>query len=165
MKTAAVIAEFNPFHNGHAFLLEKARALTNADYVMTLMSGDFVQRGEPALIDRHARAMMALSSGADLVLSSPTGVVLSSAEGYAEGSLKLLSSLGLVDYLVFGSECGDIRALTACAEALLHGDEAFKIKLMEGLKRGLSFPRARAEASCRAQQYFRNRIHQGNLKI
>lgn len=146
MKTAAVIAEFNPFHNGHAYILEKARAVSGADCVLTLMSGDFVQRGCPALMDRHVRARMALSSGADLVLSSPTSVVLSSAEGYAEGSLKLLASLNTVDYLVFGSECGDIDALTACAKALLCEDDAFKAKLHEGLKNGLSFPRARAEA-------------------
>ena len=146
MKTAAIIAEFNPFHNGHRSLIRKARE-AGADRIIALMSGCYVQRGEPAVADMSVRTQAALLGGADLVLVSPVRVSTASAESYAEGSIAILNALGVVDELVFGSESGDIRKLTQTAAVLADEDETFKIKLKEGLRAGMGFPAARAEAA------------------
>ena len=145
MKTAAVIAEFNPFHLGHAWLLEKARE-AGAERIIVLMSGDYVQRGAPALADRHARAEMALLNGADLVIACPTRYAVSSAEHYARHTVGLLDRLHMADCLVFGSEEGEITRLQGCADVLLNETPAFREALKTGLKNGLSFPAARARA-------------------
>ncbi|MEE3420290.1 MAG: nucleotidyltransferase family protein [Lachnospiraceae bacterium] len=145
MKIAAIIGEFNPFHNGHRLIIEKAREL-GADRVITLMSGDYVQRGVPAITDRHVRAHMALVGGADAVLSYPTRFASSTAESFAFHAVEMLNLLGCVDMLVFGSECGDLELLDRCADVLVNESEAYKAKLKEGLRKGLSFPKARAEA-------------------
>ena len=107
MTITAVIAEYNPFHNGHAYQLAKARELTGADYLVVIMSGDFVQRGAPAVLDQHVRAELALLGGADLVLQLPCHFALGSAQHFARGAVSLLDALGCVDYLCFGSEHGD----------------------------------------------------------
>ncbi len=146
MKTAAVIAEFNPLHKGHRFILESARRLCGADFVLVLMSGDYVQRGEPALMGRHVRAEAALASGADLVLASPSRCVLQSAEAYARDSVRILDSLGCVDELLFASECGEISPLKNCANKLLEEDDSFRALLKDGLKKGAAFPLARSMA-------------------
>ena len=96
MKVCAVIAEYNPFHLGHAYHLKQARLLTNADYVIVVMSGNFVQRGDPALIDKYARARAALSCGADLVLELPACFAAGSAEYFARGAISMLDHLGMV---------------------------------------------------------------------
>ncbi len=145
MKTAAVIAEFNPFHLGHAWLLAKARE-AGAERIIVLMSGDYVQRGAPALADRHARAGMALLNGADLVIACPTRYAASSAEHYARHTVGLLDRLHVADWLVFGSEEGELSRLQGCAGALLNETPAFREALKTGLKDGLSFPAARAQA-------------------
>lgn len=156
MTTAAVICELNPFHRGHAYLFRKARE-AGADRVIALMSGDYVQRGEPALISHTVRAEMALgvSSGAeendggghaDLVLQMPVWVSTSSAEEYAAGAVEILNRLGCIDFLAFGSESGDLGALGACARTLLAETESFRAALSLGLKHGLSYPAARAAA-------------------
>ena len=144
MVCAAVICEFNPFHNGHRIILEYAK--TCADYVIVLMSGDYVQRGEPALTDRHSRAKMALAGGADLVLSLPSRFAASSAESFSEHAVRILNRLNVVDYLVFGSESGSLPELAACARHLISEDDQFKKQLKEGLKKGFSFPKARGIA-------------------
>lgn len=145
MKIAAIIGEFNPFHNGHKLIVQRARE-TGADDVIVLMSGDYVQRGVPAVTDRHVRAHMALLGGADAVLSYPTRYASTSAESFASHAVRMLNTLNCVDYLVFGSESGDLDKLKACADILADEPEDYRKKLREGLAEGLSFPKARAEA-------------------
>lgn len=146
MKITAVIAEFNPFHNGHRYILEECRARTQADAVLILMSGDYVERGAPAIADGYFRAETALQNGADLVLFLPSRFVLRSAEGYAHAAVSLLDRLGCVDSLFFGSECGEIAPLLECAHALSEESDARKEILRRHLREGLSFPKARALA-------------------
>ena len=115
-----IVAEYNPFHNGHARLIEQTRARLGADCpVVCVMSGDFVQRGSPAVYAKFARAETAARCGADLVLELPLPWALSSAEGFARGAVGLLGSLGVVTHLSFGSECGELEPLQRVAEALL----------------------------------------------
>ena len=146
MKAAAIIAEFNPFHNGHAEIIRAAREMTGADYIIILMSGNYVQRGTPAIIDRDTRCRAALACGADLVISQPARYCTSSAENYALQSVRLLNALGVVQWLVFGSECGEITKLRKAAESLSDEDSLFQEKLRDYLKSGISFPKARAMA-------------------
>lgn len=146
MKTALIVAEFNPYHNGHKYIAEKARELTGADYIIALMSGDYVQRGAPAIVDRYTRAGMALSSGIDLVIALPTRYSACSAEEYAGHSLRIADSLGCVDYLFFGSECGDIDRLSGAARVLAYEPDDYKERLRDHLRQGVSFPKARALA-------------------
>ena len=105
MKIAAIIAEYNPFHNGHRYQIQKARQITDADYIIVVMSGNFTQRGTPALIDKYSRAKMALMGGADLVLELPVCYATGSAEYFASGAIALLNQLGCVDSICFGIEC------------------------------------------------------------
>ena len=111
MKVAGIIAEFNPFHNGHKYLIDLCKKEYGADYVVVVMSGDYVQRGAPALVSKFSRAKMALLSGADLVLELPIYYCLGSAEYFAEGALSVLDGLGIINDLFFGSECADIEIL------------------------------------------------------
>lgn len=138
MKNIGVICEYNPFHNGHARQLAAMRAQGSA---ICLMSGNYVQRGEPALLDKHLRARAAISAGADLVLELPITCALRSAEGFAAGGVKILSSLGFVDSLCFGSETGTAETLLQTARLLR--TEEFSLALRRELKSGVSFPRAR----------------------
>lgn len=146
MKVCAVIAEYNPFHLGHAYLLKQARLLTDADYIVVVMSGNFVQRGEPALVDKYARTKAALSCGADLVLELPTCFSAGSAEYFARGAISMLDHLGMVDFLCFGSECSEIHFLSQFADIFLKEPEPYKKILMEKLKLGYSYPTARSNA-------------------
>lgn len=146
MRTVAVIAEFNPFHNGHKYILEKAKEETNADNVLVIMSGDFVQRGAPAFMDKFSRTNAALNLGADLVLELPIYYSLGSAEYFAQGAVSILERTGIVSDLVFGSECDDLPLLSSIAEILLNEPEDFKLKLQEQLKNGDSFALAREKA-------------------
>lgn len=146
MKTVGIIAEYNPFHNGHAYQIRKAKELTKADYCIIVMSGDFVQRGAPALMDKHLRAESALANGADLVLELPVCYSISSAEHFARGAVALLDQLGVVDSLCFGSECGDIQVLTDFARALLDETPVFKRILDQELRTGHTYPQARNTA-------------------
>ncbi len=104
MKVAGIIAEYNPFHNGHKYHIEETRKRTNADFIIAAISGDFVQRGAPAILDKYARTRMALSCGADLVFELPVATAISSAEGFAAGGIALLHSLGVVDAVSCGCE-------------------------------------------------------------
>lgn len=146
MKVCAVIAEYNPFHLGHAYHLNQARLLTDADYVIVVMSGNFVQRGDPALLDKYARTRAALSCGADLVLELPGCFATGSAEYFARGAISMLDHLGMVDYLCFGSECSDIQFLSQFADIFLEEPEQYKKILLEKLKLGYSYPTARSNA-------------------
>lgn len=145
MKTAGIVAEYNPFHKGHALHLARTRAALGPDGgVVCVMSGSFVQRGEPAVFAKHVRAAAALRCGADLVLELPLPWALSSAEGFARGAVGLLAGLGCVDALSFGSESGDAARLRETA-ALLE-DPALSPFIKEELSEGLSFAAARQRA-------------------
>lgn len=141
IKAAAIIAEYNPFHNGHAYHIEETKRLTGAGYVIILMSGNYVQRGEPAIIDRYLRAKSALLSGADAVFELPVTVSTGSAEIFADGAVALAKNLGIVDYLSFGAENDDITELTACSKFLIeknHDKDIAKI-----MSTGIAYPIAR----------------------
>ncbi len=141
-----IIAEYNPFHNGHAYQLEQARLLTGCDFLVVVMSGDYVQRGAPAVFDKYTRARMALACGADLVLELPVACSCASAEFFASGAVSLLDGLGCVDFLCFGSESGDLQSLMEPARILAKESPVFQEALRRGLSLGLSFPAARKEA-------------------
>lgn len=115
MKICACICELNPFHNGHEYLLREARRLTGADYIVAVMSGDFVQRGLPAICDKYARAKQALMGGADLVIELPVMYATASADYFAQGAVSAIVSMGCADCIVFGSECGDLHMLRSLA--------------------------------------------------
>ncbi len=147
MKVTGIIAECNPLHEGHAYLIREARARTGADHVVVAMSGDYVQRGAPSILSCRDRAESLLREGADLVVELPLYVSCSGADYFARGGVALLESLGLVTDLVFGSESGDLDALRAAAEKLSEEDEAYRTSLRDGLRNGMTFPEARAAAS------------------
>ncbi len=140
MKLMAVICEYNPFHNGHAHQLTVQRKQLACDGVLCLMSCSFVQRGEPAICDKWARAEMALAAGCDLVLELPVLYSLQSAEGFANGAVSLLTQLGFDGYLCFGSESGDLAALEAVAA--LEQAPAYHQALRAHLATGVSYPKA-----------------------
>ena len=117
MKVVGIVAEYNPFHKGHAYQIRKIREMFGDDTaVVCVMSGDFVQRGEPAIFSKYARAEAAVKCGADLVLELPVHCSVASAERFAEGAVHILGKLGIVDYLVFGSESGNIDMIKNTAE-------------------------------------------------
>ena len=143
MKIVGIICEYNPFHLGHKKQIDLIKAKFGPETaVICLMSGNFVQRGAPAIFDKSARAKAALLGGADLVLELPVTYALSSAEGFARGGVEILGKF--CDFLCFGSETGDTDTLMATAKALLA--EEFKPLLHDELDKGLSFPAARAVA-------------------
>lgn len=146
MQVAGIIAEYNPFHNGHKYHLDAVRRQSNADYIIVVMSGDFTQRGAPALIHKYARAEMALSNGADLVLELPLYYACGSAEYFAGGAVALLDKLGVVNTLGFGSECGDIQQLLSLASFLNEETLPYQEALKKNLKAGKSYPLARQAA-------------------
>lgn len=146
MKICGIIAEYNPFHNGHQYHLQKSIEQSGADYSVIIMSGNFVQRGTPAIMDKHIRTEAALRCGADLVLELPTCYATGSAEYFAAGAVSLLDKLGTVTHLCFGSECGDIELLKQIAEIYAEEPANFREILRQKLKTGLSFPVARAAA-------------------
>ncbi len=143
MKVNGIIAEYNPFHNGHKYQMDISRQMTGADYTIVIMSGDFVQRGAPALLDKHHRAEMALRCGADLVLGLPAIYSASSAEYFSMGAVSTLDKLGVVTHLCFGSECGNVEVMTKVAEVLTDEPEDFSATLQKYMKQGVSYPNAR----------------------
>lgn len=145
MKVAGIVAEYNPFHNGHAYHMQHVKESTGADFLVVVMSGNFTQRGVPALIDKYTRTQMALEAGADLVIELPLYYAAGSAEYFASGAVALLDKLGVVDTLCFGSECGDIQILTDVATLLSKEDEAFSNAIKAKIKQGLTYPRARMQ--------------------
>ena len=147
MKVAGIIAEYNPFHKGHQYHIEETRKKTGADYVVVVMSGDYVQRGEPAIADKYMRTQMALSGGADLIIEMPTIYATASAEYFATAGIGILDQLGCVDYLSFGSEWAEVEEFSAYASLFLEEPEEYKQILQEQLKVGKSFPEARAFAA------------------
>lgn len=146
MITAGIIAEYNPFHNGHAYHLNQVRARSQADYLIIVMSGDFVQRGTPAITDKYLRAQTALLCGADLVVELPCLFACSSAEAFAFGGVSLLDRIGVVDYLGFGCESGVLEPLEKAALILAQEPAPFRNALQKALQNRCSFPAARAMA-------------------
>ena len=141
-----IIAEYNPFHNGHLHHLVESRKITNSDYCIAVISGNFTQRGETSIVDKWTKTQMAINNGVDLVIELPTVYATSSAENFAYGAVKILNSLNIVDYLSFGSESGDISVLDDIAEVLYEEPIAYKSLLSHELSKGISYPKARENA-------------------
>ncbi|MGN0349529.1 MAG: nucleotidyltransferase family protein [Roseburia sp.] len=146
MKVIGIIAEYNPFHNGHLYQIHRIKESFGADFVVIAMSGNFVQRGAPALVDKYARTKMALSCGADLVIELPVLWATSSAEEFAMAGISLFEKMGCVDGICFGAETDHLPLLSSLAKILAREPNAFRILLSSYLKEGLSFPAARANA-------------------
>lgn len=141
-----IIAEYNPFHNGHLYQLNSSKSITNSDYSIAIISGNFTQRGDVAIVDKWTRAQMALENGIDLVIELPTVYAISSAENFASGAVKILDSLGIVNFLSFGSECNDISILSQVTDVLVDEPPEYKTLLSHELDKGVSFPKARERA-------------------
>lgn len=146
MKTIGIVTEYNPFHKGHAYMIEEAKKKTGADRVVIVMSGSFVQRGEPAIFDKWTRTEAALSNGVDLVLELPVLFAASNAETFARAAVRTLEETGIVDVLCFGSESGDLHSMQEAARLMENETEEFQKLLKEQLDEGLSYPAARAKA-------------------
>lgn len=146
MNICGIVAEYNPFHNGHAYHIEQTKKETNCDAIVVIMSGNFIQRGVPALFDKWTRTRMALENGADLVIELPLYYATSSAEYFAQGSISLLDGLGVVRNISFGSNTDDLHALQRIANVLYLEPDNYKKLLQSDLKRGVSYPIARSNA-------------------
>ncbi len=146
MKIVGLIAEYNPFHNGHQYHIEKSKEVTGADFVIVIMSGNYVQRGTPAMMPKHLRTESALKCGADLVIELPLPYATGTAEQFAYGAVSILESLGCIDFICFGSECGSIVSLQELARLLANETPEYKEILQHNLRTGQSFPSARQHA-------------------
>lgn len=145
-KVLGIVAEYNPFHNGHLYHLEKSKKDTNSNYTVAIMSGNFTQRGSTSLIDKWSKAEAAIQCGIDLVIELPVLYAISSAENFAEGAIKILDSLKVVDYISFGAETDNIEILNQCADVLYREPREYKTLLSHELKKGISYPKARENA-------------------
>ena len=163
MKTVGIIAEFNPFHNGHEYIIRQARRLADADFCVVVMSGDFVQRGEPAICDKYTRTKAAILSGADAVFEIPSAFCCGSAEQFAFGSAWLLSSLGCIDEIWFGSEYPDLEMMMKIAQVFVEEPAEYRDLLSIKLKEGLNFPSARQAALTHYLQNDGSDIHDPSL--
>ena len=142
-KSIGIIAEYNPFHNGHLYQIQKAKELTGADTVIAVMSGNFTQRGDTSLINKFEKAKIALQNEVDMVIELPTIYSISSAENFALGGIKILNEIGNIDYLVFGIEEDNLQELKAIADVLVNENDEFKRTIKEELDKGNSYPKAR----------------------
>lgn len=138
-----IIAEYNPFHNGHLYQIQKAKELTGADTVIAVMSGNFTQRGDTSLINKFEKTKIALQNEVDMVIELPTIYSISSAENFALGGIKILNEIGNIDYLVFGIEEDNLQELQAIADVLVNENDEFKSKIKTELDKGNSYPKAR----------------------
>lgn len=145
-KVLGIVAEYNPFHNGHLYHLNESKKQAGADYSVCVMSGNFTQRGDTSIIDKWSRTEMALKNGIDLVIELPVVYSISSAENFAYGSMSVLDKLGIVDTVSFGSEVGDLTILDSIAEILCTEPKEYVSLLNHELSRGISFPKAREKA-------------------
>lgn len=146
MKIIGIVAEYNPFHNGHLYQIETSRKTLEADAVVAIMSGNFVQRGKPAFFNKWVRTKAAIDSGVNLVIELPTYFATASAEMFAHGAITLLNNMGCIDFLSFGSESDDLSTLSRVSKLLCEEPFEYKIKLKEELNKGHSFPKAREKA-------------------
>jgi len=154
MKILGIITEYNPFHNGHLYHLFKAKEITGADHVVAVMSGNFLQRGEPAIINKWARTKMALNAGVDLIIELPFIFSTQDANGFAFGAIKLLDSLKIIDYLCFGCETDNLDTLYSISNFLHIEPQKYKELIVHNSKNGYEFPRARAQALCEYHRIF-----------
>lgn len=145
-KVLGIIAEYNPFHNGHLYQIEEAKKQTGADYVIAIMSGNFTQRGNTSLVNKWVKANMALQNAVDIVIELPTIYSISSAENFSEGAIKILDSLKVVDTLCFGTETADFAALNNIANILYNEPKEYISMLNHELGKGVSYPKARESA-------------------
>ena len=145
-RVLGIIAEYNPFHNGHLYHIAKSKQETNAQYVIAVISGNFVQRGNTSIVNKWTKARMALLNGVDLVIELPTIYSISSAENFAEGAIKIFNSLGIVDTISFGMETNDISTLNNIANVLYNEPKDYVTILGHELNKGNSFPKARENA-------------------
>ena len=145
-KVVGIIAEYNPFHNGHLYHLLQAKDLAQADYVVAVISGNFTQRGDTSIVDKWTKAYMAICGGCDLVLELPTVYSISSAENFASGAIKILDSLKIVDSIAFGAEASDLATLNNIANVLYTEPRGYTNILTHELQKGISFPSARENA-------------------
>ena len=148
MKILGIIVEYNPFHNGHLYHISRAKEITKADYIIAVMSGHFLQRGEPAIINKWARTKMALNAGVDLVIEIPFVFSTQDANGFAFGAVKLLDSLRIVHYLCFGCETNDLNVLYSISNFLHIEPEKFKELIKHYSKNGDEFPKTRSRSLC-----------------
>lgn len=162
MKVAGVITEYNPFHNGHKYQLKQIKRQTSADYIVVAMSGDFVQRGETAIIDKYERTRMALLSGADLVLELPSVFATASAEFFARGGVSVLKNTGVVDTLCYGVESVDHELTRLVTGVLKNPPAAYSTSLARLIQGGMSFPAARSRALC---EYFQDKYDISSEKL
>ncbi|MBR5980428.1 MAG: nucleotidyltransferase family protein, partial [Firmicutes bacterium] len=146
MSVAGIISEFDPFHNGHRYLIDTVRRELAPRAVVCVMSGQFTQRGEPAVLDKFTRAELAVKGGADLVVELPVCCAVNAAREFAYGGLRTLSLLGIVTHLCFGSETGDLALLEKAAELALKEDDAFRMALKGQLEAGRPYGTAYARA-------------------
>lgn len=146
MKVVGFVTEYNPFHLGHKYHLEESKNLSGADFSIAVMSGSFLQRGEPALVDKWTRARMAIESGVDLVIELPFVYSCQSGEFFGQGGVNVLNSLNIVDYISFGSESGIIRDLEEISKVIIKEPKEYKLSLKKNLDKGLSFPLSRSNA-------------------
>ena len=159
-KVLGIVAEYNPFHNGHLYQLNYSKKITNSKYSVAVISGNFTQRGSTSLIDKWSKAEIAIKNGIDLVIELPLLYSISSAENFADGAVKILNSLGIVDYISFGTESGDISSLKTISDILVSEPEKYKSFLTAELNMGLSFPKARENA---LSMYFHNSKVNANI--
>lgn len=145
-RVLGIIAEYNPFHNGHMYHLQKAKEQSGAQYCICVMSGNFVQRGNTSIVNKWKKAEMALLNGVDLVIELPTIYSVASAEGFSLGAIKLLNNLKIVDAISFGTETSDFAALNNISSIVNEEPMKYKSILNSELKKGLSFPKARENA-------------------
>lgn len=145
LKSAGIIAEYNPFHNGHQYHVQQTRQLTGAEVIIAVMSGNFTQRGEAAIADKWTRAELAVKGGVDLVVELPTVAACNHAAVFARSGVNILQNLG-ADFISFGSECGDLNLLQSVADKLSDKRAVLEASIEKTLKEGLSWPRARQEA-------------------
>ena len=146
MKICAIICEFNPFHNGHKYLIERAKELSGCDAVLCIMSGNFTQRGDICILDKYTRAKHAVLGGADGVIQLPAEFAVAPAEIFARGAVKILSAIPEVTTLAFGCECGKAVDFIESAIILSRESEEFKSELEKNLSTGKSFIKSYAEA-------------------
>ena len=145
-KVLGIVAEYNPFHNGHFYHMQESKKITEADSCICVISGNFTQRGEPSIVNKWAKTYMALCYGADLVIELPTIYSISSAENFASGAIKIFDSLKIVTDISFGAECNDLATLNNIANVFYSEPANYKTILNHELKRGLSYPMARENA-------------------
>lgn len=146
MNVVGIIAEYNPFHKGHAYQIQKAKEQCGAEFAVVVMNGDFVQRGEPAIFDKYTRTKEALLGGADLIFELPVRFGLSSAGDFAMGGILALNALPFVTHLCFGTETGDLTPLLQAATFLCNEPDSYRTRVKHFVKQGILYPKARSLA-------------------